>query len=189
MSIKYKGIYVMSANKELVSNDQNSQLVRQGLQHLTNSNNFFKLLWIQARTEGPKFHEGMQQIQQQNQPFDVIVANFKEWLHKSGVTVEENQWDSYFFSTTTPDPNATDWKRHILVFFHTSGVFVLESSSFIVDYTTAGKLGNATRLMQLFNLAVHCPACEKVVDPALRASKNGFLSCPFCGQWWTKPLK
>ena len=41
MGIKYEGIYVMSANKDLVGEEQNSQLVGQGLQHLVNTNGFF----------------------------------------------------------------------------------------------------------------------------------------------------
>ena len=146
-------------------------------------------MWIQARNDKPKFYEGIQQIQRYDLSLDFIVANFKDWLKKSGITVEENRWDSYFFQETTPDPTARDWKRYILVYFHATGAVVIEPSRFIVDYTLAARNGDAAKLTQLFNAAVSCPACEKVVDPAIRANKKGFLECPFCGQWWTKPVK
>jgi hypothetical protein len=188
MAIKYKGIYIMCANKENVSGAQLNNPVKQGLQFLVSNNKFFNLLWFQARAEGPQFFE-TQQIQQPNQSNEDTVTNFREWLLQSGITVEEKRWDSYFFQTTIPIPdlNTSDWKIYFLVYFHTTGADVLEPSRFIVDYTMAGKEANISALTQLLNATVSCPACEKVVDPVVRASDKGFLTCPFCGQFWTKP--
>ena len=187
MGTKFKGIYVMTANKNLVREEEISKLVGPGLQGLVNTDKYFNILWVQARNDKPKFYEGTQQIERYEQPLDDIVANFKEWLKNSGVTVDKNRWDSYFFQLTTPDPTARDWKQYILVYFHTDGNVVVEPAKFIVDHTTAAKNGDAAKLNQLFNAAVSCPACEKVVDPAVRANKEGYLECPFCSQWWTKP--
>jgi len=189
VTAKFKGIYHMIASKELIGKDQSAKLTRQGFQTLVDSNTFFKMFWIQARKEGPKFYEGTQQIQQKNQPFKEVVANFKEWVKKQGIKFSENRWDSYFFHTTTSDPKAAGWKRYFLVFYHTAGGLLIDYSSFVVDYTMAAKEGNSAKLKQLLNKSVSCQTCGKVVDPALRAAKKGFLECPFCGQWWTKALK
>lgn len=188
MATKYKGIYIMCANNEKVSEDQLTNLVRQGLQFLVSNDKFFNILWIQARAEGPQFFE-TQQIQQPNQTYEDNVTSFKEWLVKSGVNIEEKRWDSHFFQTTTPDPNNAGWKRYFLVYIDTTGADVLEPARFIVDYTLAAKEANVAALTQLLNASVSCQACERVVDPAARASDKGFLTCPFCGQFWTKPLK
>ena len=189
MRTKIKGIYVMSANKNLASEEQHSKLVGSGLQSLVNTDKYFNILWDQARSDKPKFHESTKQIERQNQPLAVIVANFKEWLKNSGVRVDKNRWDSYFFQLTTPDPTALNWKQYVLVYFDASGVVLFEYSKFIVDYTVAARNGDAVTLTRLLTGAVNCPACEKVVDPAVRANNKGFLECPFCGQFWTKPMK
>ena len=106
MGAKFKSIYVMLANRNRIPNGHISNLVGQGLQKLVNTNTNFQFLWIQARDERPKFFEGTQIIKSHDQSFDEVVAVFKGWLKDSGVAVDKNRWDSYFFHLESPDPTA-----------------------------------------------------------------------------------
>lgn len=190
MTTKFKGIYIMVVDRQPASVPQS--FIVQSLQHLANSDVYFNMLWTQARSEGPTFYEGTQEIIDHSQTFDVIVADFRKWLQQEGVVIDDVQWDSYFFHHDVPNPVESGWTRYALIYFHVepSKGWVKEYASFLVDYTLAIKDGDQVKAQQLLGSAVGCSACEKIVDPALRLTvKNaGYLTCPFCGQWWTKPL-
>lgn len=188
MPNKYEGIYLMSVCEEAISEERHRRIAGQGLQQLVNSDRFFNLLWNQARAEHPAFHEG-QLVRRHDQPPDLSVSRFKEWLQAGGVVVEEDRWDSHFFHTSTPDQDAPGSSSELYVYLNATGAEVMEPALFIVDYTLAARAGNVERLQQLLSGTVRCQTCERVVDPAIRATKQGFLGCPFCGQWWTKPVE
>lgn len=189
---KFKGIYIMVADRrpEGVGPD----FTRESLQDLVKSDVFFNMLWLQARAEGPKFHEGTQQLADRNQPFETIVANYKGWLRQEGVAIDEKQWDSYFFHRAVPNPVQPGWQRYALVYYdvgkpRADSKWLTEYSTLVVDYTLAAQKGEQARMKELLNSAVRCSECEKIVDPVVRATfkRKGFLTCPYCGQWWTKP--
>jgi hypothetical protein len=189
---KFKGIYIMVADRQPTGVGED--FVRDSLQNLVKSDAFFNMLWLQARTEGPKFHEGTQQLTDRNQPFETIVANYKAWLGQEGVAVDEKRWDSYFFHRQVPDPVQPDWTRYALVYYDVGAPkagsgWLTEYSSLLVDYTLAVRAGDGTKMKQLLGGAVECSECGKIVDPVVRATfkRKGFLTCPHCGQWWTKP--
>jgi hypothetical protein len=191
MPTKFKGIYIMVVDRQPSSVPE--PFVAQSLQYLADNNGYFNMLWTQARLESPAFHEGTQQITNHNQNFDTIVSSFRKWLQQEGVVIDEKRWESYFFHNEVPNPTESDWKRYALIYYYVepSSEWIKEYSSFVVDYTQAAKDGDKASLQQLLGSAVQCSACERIVDPALRLTfkKDGYLTCPYCGQWWTKSQK
>ncbi len=194
MSVKHKKIYIMVADRQPSSVGED--FVRQSLQYLANNDVFFNMLWTQARSDRPEFQEGTQRINNRDEPFDTTVANFRAWLKQEGVAINEKRWDSYFFHRAVPSPTDPGWQRYALVYYHLSDTpagsgWLKEYSNLLVEYTLAIRQHEQTKAKQLLGSAVPCSACEKIVDPVLRAtfSRKGYLACPYCGQWWTKPLE
>ena len=78
MTKKIKGIYLMTCSLGPVNKSKHSQLMRQALLDLSESNIHFQKVNAQACVDRPRFYEGFQQIGYLDQPFSAIVE--KQWL-------------------------------------------------------------------------------------------------------------
>lgn len=120
MENKIKGIYLMTCSLGTMNQSKHSQLMRQALLDLMESNTHFQKVNAQASIDRPGFYEGFQQIGYFDQPFYVIVENFQVWLVQKGLVINQMTWDEHFFYKAVTEPTTVGVQKHyVLVYFHT----------------------------------------------------------------------
>lgn len=110
----------MTCSLGTINKSKHSRLMRQALLDLMESNTHFQKVNAQVSIDRPRFYEGAQQIGYFDQPFDVIVLNFKKWLLQKGLVINQMTWDKYFFYKEVTEPAKVGVQKHyVLVYFHT----------------------------------------------------------------------